>query len=419
MPITTVTTIPMELKKKEHDSLYQYQPFEMETAHDYRSGGLLAVDVDSELDNLRYEVIRKLGHGELSTVYLALDTKTRQWVALKAFNARTSKKMEKNDNFEQVVERANKCDHVMHELTRFKEKSLNGEHTVQVFEVMGPSISVLWNCMSNDAVKKKMTQLRSPMTKKLAKQALMGLKELHDAGVVHGNMDMTNWLLELDSLEEVRRKKLDQDFEEPESFIENVKQKGAPERIMADQPLFKFVKMDGGLHMKLGGMYSSFVENGSPSDGKHPNLHLRTPEAILNPSQVNKSIDVWAMACVMFEMLTGSKLFEFTRTKSKEIDDQHLIEMNNVIGALPEKLTANWKPSNAYAKCIGSHGHITPPQDIKPKPILEAHFDNMKPATIDDNEASQIKSLLRSMLQYEPSKRPSVDEVLAHPWLAA
>lgn len=410
----------MSLSKKEVESLRHHQPTEYETAHDYRTGGFLAVDVDTELGNLRYEVIRKLGHGQLATVFLALDTKGRHWVALKIFNGRTTKKMEKNENFNQIIEKTKSCKYVIPELDRFKEKGLNGEHLCQVYDVMGPNVNMLWETLLDEAVNKKMVQHRVPLTRSLVKQALLGLQELHGLNIVHGNMDMANWFLEINDLSDTRRKKLDQDFEEPDSFIENVKQKGAPERIMADEPLFNFLNINDGLKLKLGGLYSAFFEKngGETSEGRHPNLHLRTPEMILNGSngQFDRSIDIWAIGCIIFEMITGSKLFNFTKTKSKEVDDQHLIEMNAIIGALPENLVSNWKPSHLYAKCVGDHGHITPPEDLKHTPILEAHFDNLKPSTIDDAEGNKIKSLLRNMLQHDPSKRPTVDEVLAHEW---
>lgn len=50
---------------------------------------------------------------------------------------------------------------------------------------------------------------------------------------------------------------------------------------------------------------------------------------------------------------------------------------------------------------------------------LEEHFDQNKPAEMSDEEAIEVKRILRWILQYDPSKRPSsASELLNDPWFA-
>jgi hypothetical protein len=47
---------------------------------------------------------------------------------------------------------------------------------------------------------------------------------------------------------------------------------------------------------------------------------------------------------------------------------------------------------------------------------LEKLFEKNKPADIDEAEAEVVTALIRQILKYEPSQRPSALELLQHPW---
>ena len=46
---------------------------------------------------------------------------------------------------------------------------------------------------------------------------------------------------------------------------------------------------------------------------------------------------------------------------------------------------------------------------------MEEYFDKTDPG-LDEDEARQVKELIRWILQYDLSKRPAAAEILAHPW---
>jgi PAS domain-containing protein len=47
---------------------------------------------------------------------------------------------------------------------------------------------------------------------------------------------------------------------------------------------------------------------------------------------------------------------------------------------------------------------------------LEKLFEKNKPEDIDEAEAEVVTALIRQILKYEPSQRPSALELLQHPW---
>lgn len=62
---------------------FQYELIELvENLDNYQPGGYHPISIDDRLHN-RYRVVHKLGHGTFSTVWLALDQKTAQYVAVK------------------------------------------------------------------------------------------------------------------------------------------------------------------------------------------------------------------------------------------------------------------------------------------------------------------------------------------------
>lgn len=46
---------------------------------------------------------------------------------------------------------------------------------------------------------------------------------------------------------------------------------------------------------------------------------------------------------------------------------------------------------------------------------MEALFDMADP-DLDEDEAQKVKTLIRSILQYDPVKRPSPAKILSEPW---
>ncbi|KAG7101434.1 hypothetical protein HYQ44_019095 [Verticillium longisporum] len=104
-------------------------------------------------------------------------------------------------------------------------------------------------------------------------------------------------------------------------------------------------------------------------------------------------------------------------------DDDHILALTERLGPLPDELFKQWKTSSWYftpeRKLYNCQlGGV--PQGEQPlllqQTSMEDLFDQAGPE-IDEEEARQVKALIRRILQYDPTKRPSPTEILEDPWM--
>lgn len=136
------------------------------------------------------------------------------------------------------------------------------------------------------------------------------------------------------------------------------------------------------------------------------------------------SMDIWAFGCLIFEFVAGQPLFLTPGyPDEEEDDDNHLLQLHDILGPLPDHLYSRWMRSSRYfdANGVQFNSYLEEmPQgtdllDVKGLP-LEQFFDSLKPEEMTDDEANDVKSLLRQILQYDASKRPTTKEILQNPW---
>ncbi|KAL9117358.1 MAG: hypothetical protein Q9187_006107, partial [Circinaria calcarea] len=175
-----------------------------EDADEYRPGGYHPVSLGDRFSADRYVVLRKLGHGTYSTVWLAEDSRTNSYVALKILQALSFRSEE--DSFEiKMLKKVSSVsetsihpgkNHVLPLLDYFVHTGPNGTHVCLVSKVLGHHLR---------AQVCKFRQLRLPVrvVKVVAKQLLEGLDFLHrECGIIHTDLQPKNILLELEDYEE-------------------------------------------------------------------------------------------------------------------------------------------------------------------------------------------------------------------------
>ncbi|KAI9596268.1 mitogen-activated protein kinase spm1 [Syncephalis fuscata] len=121
----------------------------------------------------------------------------------------------------------------------------------------------------------------------------------------------------------------------------------------------------------------------------------RAPEIMLNFHSYTKAIDIWSVGCIFAEMLGGKPLF-----KGRDYVDQ----LNQILGILGT-------PDEQTLCCVGSERAQVYIRSLRPMPKIS--FAQMYP-----NAAPDALDLLESLLQFDPNKRPTVEEALKHPFLA-
>lgn len=167
---------------------------EQEDPNDYCKGGYHYVKI-GDLFNGRYHVIRKLGWGHFSTVWLAWDIMGKRFVALKVVKSaehytetaldeikllRSVRNTDPDDpNREMVVQL----------LDDFKLSGVNGTHVCMVFEVLGHHL-LKWIIRSN------YQGLPLVCVKSIVQQVLQGLHYLHSkCQIIHTDIKPENILL--------------------------------------------------------------------------------------------------------------------------------------------------------------------------------------------------------------------------------
>ena len=62
----------------------------------------------------------------------------------------------------------------------------------------------------------------------------------------------------------------------------------------------------------------------------------RSPEVIMN-GDYDESADVWSLACMIFELVTGDYLFDPKKGKSFRKNDDHLALISELIGPITDR----------------------------------------------------------------------------------
>ncbi|KAH9857387.1 kinase-like domain-containing protein [Lenzites betulinus] len=164
---------------------------------DYVKGGYHPVHIGDAFSNGRYVVVRKLGWGHFSTVWLANDTKLNRHVALKIVKSAPRYTETALDEIKLLQPTHPGRSHVISFLDHFRHKGPNGTHVCMVFEVLGENLLGLIKRHQNKGV---------PMhvVRQIAKQILLGLDYMHRCcGVIHTDLKPENVLICIDDVETV------------------------------------------------------------------------------------------------------------------------------------------------------------------------------------------------------------------------
>uniref|UniRef100_A0A8W7PQT4 Protein kinase domain-containing protein n=1 Tax=Anopheles coluzzii TaxID=1518534 RepID=A0A8W7PQT4_ANOCL len=134
--------------------------------------------------------------------------------------------------------------------------------------------------------------------------------------------------------------------------------------------------------------------------------HYRAPEVILELGW-SQPCDVWSIGCIMFELYQGVTLFPTHDNR------EHLAMMERILGTIPYRMARQTR--SKYFR----YGKL----DWDEKSSTGRYVrDNCKPlhrcVITDKPDHLQLFDLIRKMLEYEPSKRITLDKALRHPFFA-
>ncbi|KAL6944888.1 hypothetical protein ACO0QE_002330 [Hanseniaspora vineae] len=507
-----------------------------ESITEYKPGGYHPAHKGELYKNGRYVLVRKLGWGHFSTVWLAKDLQNNFHVAMKIVRSNQVFTEAAVDEIKLLTAISSNMitnpqlegsKHVLTLLDNFIHSGPNGDHVCMVFEVLGENLLALIKQYEHKGI---------PLVyvKQIAKQLLLCLDFLHRyCGVIHTDIKPENILMEIGDVEGMMRVLEMQNEEKKnlkvkerapsESFDSNyhatekpnlhknatapllplsygkpalkgidpkcgTKKKRRKTLLASSQPLpsplssKEFSEMKNSI-LSLGTSSSGESSDGktcgaqcrslngdisksfetklelsdecncdapsmfneqeeetlesksSTSNSKEKNIinikladlgngcwvdehftnsiqtrEYRSPEAIIG-YKWGCACDIWSVACLVFELLTGDLLFEPVAGKSYGKDDDHLAQIIELLGDIPPKMKYYGKHSPEF---FNSSGQLMKISKLNMWPLYNVLVEKYK---FSENDAKEINDFLLPMLTINPKERADAGGMANHPWL--
>ena len=118
----------------------------------------------------------------------------------------------------------------------------------------------------------------------------------------------------------------------------------------------------------------------------------RAPECILRSTNYNSPVDIWAIGAIMAELYIGKPLFPGNSDKD---------QMIKICAVLGSQSINNWFEGQ---------------QLLKKMEFKIPNFPGVNLKTIIPDASSEALELIYDMLQVDPSKRPTAQKLLEHPF---
>lgn len=473
-----------------------------EDSEDYCKGGYHPVQVGEEYKDGKYTIVRKLGWGHFSTVWLSRDNTNGKHVALKVVRSAahyTETALDEIKLLKKVVD-ANKDHpgrkHVVSLLDSFNHKGPNGVHVCMVFEVLGENLLGLikrWNHRG----------IPMPLVKQITKQVLLGLDYLHrECGIIHTDLKPENVLIEIGDVEQIVKTYVKEDPKKKDSDDSNRNGRrrrrtlitgsqplpsplnasfnqadlqhfpgmGGPQSLnkvvnentatsssasslsMAERLGIKTASTDDDLQKqreKTADLLTKEVsgislDKGSSSSSKSDleqaaeaafetisvkiadlgnacwvghhftndiqTRQYRSPEVILG-SKWGASTDVWSMAAMTFELITGDYLFDPQSGTKYGKDDDHIAQIIELLGTFPKQLCMSGKWSQEIFNRKGELRNIHRLRHWALPDVLHEKYH------FSSDESKKIGTFLLPMLELMPADRANAGGMAGHDFL--
>ncbi|KAI0530352.1 kinase-like domain-containing protein [Xylaria digitata] len=423
---------------QEYEYNYLAEQWGLEEISRYNKGGFHPIHLGDALDG-RFEVIHKLGSGGFATVWLCRDRQLEEWRAVKVMTAdhspdsaeaRTFEFLKQNSSLEELEQ-----NHIAAPLESFWIEGANGKHLCLVMEIYGYPVSEWRLDLDNveSSTKKQSADICGQITQALA--------FLHNKGICHGDFRPSNILMKLnqDALQKLDPTQMTELLGEAEAYEvqttsgESPQPRGPEYCVLAvSQTWCKKLLLEEIMVVDFG---ESFFANDLRNTTGIPTPYA-APEVIFH-KEIGIGVDLWSLACTIYEIRTGDKLFGGSFYGSRV--NRVVYEMEIILGPLAKPYREVWEREGLE----GPDGIVKVPSleykrrqcitGTRYDDILEAMLgaereqyysllsgDRDKPPIkyqYEREEVLALADLLRTLLKYHPGNRLDADKVLQHRWL--
>jgi serine/threonine-protein kinase SRPK3 len=362
--------------------------------------------------NNNYVLIYKLGSGAFSQVWLTYDFRNAKFVAIKIQNTDDYSIAKTEIKYLNKIKTTSKLDYLNTHLGHFTHRNYRGKNMCIIFDVFAGSLYDLIKCG------KYSNGLPLNIVKNIVRQVLHGLSILHDEiKIIHADLKPENILFIGDNYK--NKKIMDKinalNIDDKKKMFINDGCEFDSESELSELSNFELnfeTVSDENEQMYTDCCKIKISDFGCCHDidkqkkGEIQTRYYRAPEIILK-CEYTKSIDIWSVGCIVYELITGEILFNPPKSKNKKYDRDihHLFLISSILGPIPSKMLHESKKIKNKKYHVKS-GKIPSLNELLVK-YSNLDYDNLH-CTLD---------FLKRVLTIDPNNRYTINECLKHPWL--
>ncbi|KAF2227230.1 kinase-like domain-containing protein [Elsinoe ampelina] len=365
----------------------------------YSPGGYHPVHIGDRFKDGRYHITHKLGWGSYSTVWLASDSKASRPVTLKILTA----DHERHPREVEILKRirasslgggiSGRTNRLCQLYDDFTITGPNGYHTCLVTEIGSTSAQLLAERYSSE-------RLPGWLAWEISRQITQAVIDLHGQPIVHADLYPGNILIASAEGQETLLESLPQ----PKRYDIHATKGHA---LTAHLPTYVVENVEIPLDTSRKSIVAKLIDFGQSFEFNSPPSKINTPLVFRGPellfdSRWDHRIDIWSLACTIFELVTGQPMFN-NILPDKEGLTREWIAM---FGPLPPAWAARAPITDSEGMDEFSVGEW----------LRECYFENERRTDFAEEHIEWLGEMLEGMMRYEPGERMEAEDVLRCKW---
>lgn len=354
----------------------------------------------------KYIFIRKLGHGSYASVWLTYNINNKKMYAIKVHNSYDYDYGIKEYELYKSFNKLN-IPHILNPVEQIDMMHDDNKHYCIVMELMGCSLYDLINIGALDLNK----------IKKILVQIFECLEKLHENNYVHADLkpenilikgytdeinEIQNKLVKLNNINEIKKYvetlRINDDYDTEESDeVSSHSSQGCISLLSSEEDdisnkhyhiLLEEFLSDPVIY--ISDLGSCINTNDTSYYKKFCNTCYYTAPEILLKLNCNSKVDIWAIGCTLYELITGNVLFDPDEVKYMK-NRYHLSKIIMYLGDIPGYMKDKSPMRDVYFKVNG----------------LIKGVDSISITTLwnNINKNEVVTELLLNLLELDPKKR--------------